>query len=45
MALPSFVTLQWPGTGIGDYVVLAVALIFAVYVIAVRLRERRPKYP
>jgi len=44
MASPSSVTLHWPGTGIGDYIVLAVVLIFAVYVVAVSFRERRREH-
>jgi len=44
MISSSVVTLHWPGTGIGDYVVLAVVLIFAVYVVAVSFRERRREH-
>lgn len=40
-----WVRLHYPGSGIGDYIVLAVVLVFAVYVVAVSLWERRRQHP
>lgn len=41
----SYTILHWTGTGIGDYIVLGVVLIFAAYIIMLSFRERRRHTP